>query len=423
MPSSASAAPSDPPAEPASVVPPAGVAALLRHRPFLFFFATRSLSRFASQIGAVAIGWQIYDLTGSAFYLGLAGLTQFLPTALLVFVAGHAADRYDRKRVMQLCQIAEGTTAMCLAVSSYEGWLTVPMIFAALAILGTCGAFESPASAALLSGVAPEGRLQQATAISTAGSQFATITGPALGGLAYALSPGLPYATMAAFWLVAASLTGAIGIARLIEAKEPPTLSALFDGVRFVRSNPTILGTISLDLFAVLLGGAAALLPIYARDILHTGPWGLGVLRGAPAVGALLMTFVLAHHAIKRRVGMRMFQAVIAFGLATIVFALSHWLWLSLLALAAMGAADTVSVVIRFSLVQLATPDAMRGRVGAVNFLFINASNQLGDFESGMVAALLGAMPAALIGGIGTVLIALVWMKLFPSLRHVERLE
>lgn len=423
---SASAAPSSPSATPPvtpSADPPAGVGALLRHRPFLFFFATRSLSRFASQIAAVAIGWQVYDLTGSAFYLGLAGLTQFLPTALLVFVAGHAADRYDRKRVMQLCQIAEGMTAACLALSSYESWLTVPMIFAALAIFGTCGAFESPASAALLSGVAPEGRLQQATAVSTAGAQVATITGPALGGIAYALAPGLPYATMAAFWLVAAGLTGAIWIARAIEAKEPPTLNALFDGVRFVRSNPTILGTISLDLFAVLLGGATALLPIYARDILHTGPWGLGVLRGAPAVGALLMTLVLARYTIKRRVGMRMFQAVIAFGLATIVFALSHWLWLSLLALAAMGAADTVSVVIRFSLVQLATPDEMRGRVGAVNFLFINASNQLGDFESGMVAALLGAMPAAVIGGVGTVAIALLWMKLFPSLRHVERLE
>jgi MFS family permease len=228
---------------------------------------------------------------------------------------------------------------------------------------------------------------------------------------------------MAGFWLVAAALSGGFGLARATEVREPPTLDALFDGVRFVRRNPTILGTISLDLFAVLLGGATALLPIYARDILHTGPWGLGVLRGAPAVGALMMTAVLARHTIRRRVGMRMFQSVIAFGLATILFALSHWLWLSLLALAAMGAADTVSVVIRFSLVQLATPDAMRGRVGAVNFLFINASNQLGEFESGMVAALVGAMPAAVLGGIGTVAVALLWMKLFPTLRDVEELE
>ena len=201
------------------------------------------------------------------------------------------------------------------------------------------------------------------------------------------------------------------------------TFADLFAGVGFVRRNPASLGTISLDLFAVLLGGATALLPIYAHDILQTGPWGLGVLRTAPAVGALLMTAVLARHAITRRVGMRMFQAVIVFGLATVLFALSHLIWLSVLALATMGAADMVSVVIRISLVQLATPDEMRGRVGAVNFLFINASNQLGQFESGITAALLGAMPAALLGGVGTVAVALLWMKLFPALRNVERLE
>ncbi len=401
----------------------AGAASLLRHRPFLVFFAARSLSRFASQIAAVANGWLIYDLTGSAFYLGLAGLTQFLPTAALVFVAGHAVDRYDRRRVMQLCQIAEGLTAVWLAWGSLQGWLTVPMGFAAVLVFGTANAFESPAGAALLPAVAPPGRVQQATSVFTAGAQVATITGPALGGVAYALSPGAPFATMALFWLAAAVLIAAMALERPVEARDPPTLGALFDGVHFVRSNPTILGTISLDLFAVLLGGATALLPIYARDILHTGPWGLGVLRGAPAVGALLMTFVLARFSIRRRVGIRMFQAVIAFGIATVVFALSSRLWLSLAALAAMGAADTVSVVIRFSLVQLATPDAMRGRVGAVNFLFINASNQLGEFESGMVAALVGAVPSAVLGGLGTIAVALLWMRLFPALRHVERLE
>jgi hypothetical protein len=200
-------------------------------------------------------------------------------------------------------------------------------------------------------------------------------------------------------------------------------LASLFAGVGFVRANPAILGTISLDLFAVLLGGATALLPIYARDILHTGPWGLGILRGAPAIGALLTTFWLTRHALTRRVGMRMFQAVIVFGLATIVFGLSRWFLLSIVALAVMGAADTVSVVIRLSLVQLATPDAMRGRVSAVNFLFINASNQLGEVESGFTAALMGPVPAAVLGGVGSVLVALLWMKLFPTLRHVERLE
>jgi hypothetical protein len=249
------------------------------------------------------------------------------------------------------------------------------------------------------------------------------ICAPALGGLAYAVSPGAPYTVMAVFWLMSAMLNGTIKLDQQVTAKEPPTLAALFAGVGFVRHNPAILGTISLDLFAVLLGGATALLPIYARDILHTGPWGLGVLRSAPAVGALFMTAVLARHTLTRRVGIRMFQAVIVFGLATVVFALSHSLWLSITALIAMGAADTVSVVIRSSLVQLRTPDEMRGRVGAVNFLFINASSQLGEFESGLTAALLGAMPAAALGGVGTVLVALLWMKLFPTLRDVERLE
>jgi len=237
------------------------------------------------------------------------------------------------------------------------------------------------------------------------------------------VTPGLPYAVMAVCWLLAGMLNGAIKLDRPVTAKEPPTFAAVFAGVGFVRRNPAILGTISLDLFAVLLGGATALLPIYARDILHTGPWGLGVLRGAPAVGALLMTAVLARHSINRRIGMRMFQAVIIFGLATVVFAVSHSIWLSILALAVTGAADAVSVVIRVSLVQLATPDEMRGRVGAVNYLFINASNQLGQFESGVTAALFGAMPAAVLGGIGTVAVALLWMKLFPTLRNVERLE
>ena len=228
---------------------------------------------------------------------------------------------------------------------------------------------------------------------------------------------------MAGFWVLGGLLNSAIKLERQVVAGDPPSLRAMFAGVGFVRRNPAIFGTISLDLFAVLLGGAVALLPIYARDILQTGPWGLGILRAAPAVGALLMTVVLARTSIKRRVGMRMFQAVIVFGLATSVFAVSEWVWLSLIALAIMGAADTVSVVIRVSLVQLQTPDEMRGRVGAVNYLFINASNQLGQFESGLTAALFGTMPAALLGGIGTVAVALLWMKLFPALRDLERLE
>jgi len=405
--------------------PPEPVAAsdLLRHRPFLFFLLSRSLSRFASQAAAVAIGWQLYALTGSAFDLGMVGLVQFLPTALLVFVAGHAADRFERKRVVQLCQIAEALTAVFLAASTYMGWLNPVQIYIATFVIGIAGAFESPATAALLPQVVPQGSLQRATAISSGAAQIAVITGPALGGLAYAFAPSLPYAIVVVFWLAGAILTGAIVVIAQAPAKQTSVDDDIYAGVKFIRSNPAILGTISLDLFAVLFGGVVALLPIYASDILQTGPLGLGILRAAPAVGALLMTAVLARYSITSRVGIRMFQAVIVFGAATVVFALSQWMWLSVLALAVLGAADVVSVVIRFSLVQLTTPDDMRGRVGAVNFLFINASNQLGQFESGVTAALFGVVPAAVLGGVGTIAIALLWMKLFPSLRRVERLE
>jgi MFS family permease len=396
---------------------------LFSHRPFLFYLGARSCSRFASQIAAVAVGWQVYELTGSAFQLGMIGLVQFIPSALMVFVAGHVADRYDRRRVMALCQLAEALTSAYLALGTFGGWITVPGIFAAMVVLGLATGFESPAVAALLPSVVPEGEVQRGTAVSTGAAQIVTITGPAIGGFAYAAMPSLPYVLMALLWLLGALLAISIIRERPAGSQPSPSVKALFAGVSFVRHNPTILGTISLDLFAVLLGGAVALLPIYASDILHAGPWGLGLLRAAPAVGALLMTAVLTRFPIHARVGMRMFQAVIVFGLATVVFGLSTTMWLSLIALAVMGAADTVSVVIRFSLVQLATPDEMRGRVGAVNFLFINASNQLGQFESGITAALLGTVPAAVLGGVGTVAVALLWMKLFPSLRKVERLE
>ncbi len=410
-----------------SSVLPVSAGALLKQSSFLLFLSSRSLSRLASLVGIVAMGWQIYDLTASAFALGMVGLVGFLPTAFLVFVAGHAADRYERKRIMQACQFAEALTTAFLAWGAFAGWLNVVHIFVATLVLGTTAAFENPATAALLPLIAPKGALQRATALSSGAAQLATIAGPALGGLAYAVSPGLPYAIMVLFWLLAALFIGAI---QLVQPDEPEvaekgdaTPGDLFAGVHFIRQSPPILGTISLDLFAVLFGGVTALLPIYARDILMAGPLGLGILRAAPAVGALLMTSYLARHTIRRHVGLRMFQAVIVFGVATVVFALSHWMWLSVLALAVLGAADNVSVVIRFSLVQLATPNEMRGRVGAVNFLFINASNNLGQFESGVTAALFGTVPAAVFGGVATVAVALLWMKLFPTLRDVDRLE
>lgn len=400
-----------------------GLRDLLGHRPFLYYVSGRVFSQMSYQITAVAVGWQIYDMTGSALYLGFAGLVQFLPTLLLIFVGGHVADRYGRNRIVQICQTVEGATAAYLAWGVLGGWLTVPELFVALTVFGIAKAFENPAAAALLPGIVPRNMLQRSTALASGAGQMATIAGPALGGLAYAISPGTPYIMMTVFWIAASILNGAIRIEQPIAARPAATLTDLFAGISFVKNNPAILGTISLDLFAVLLGGATALLPIYARDILQAGPWALGIMRAAPAVGALLTTLVIARFPISRRVGIRMFQAVIIFGLATIVFSLSQWIWLSLIALMIMGAADMVSVVIRVSLVQLATPDEMRGRVSAVNFLFINASNQLGEFESGVTAALFGPVLAALLGGVGTVFIALLWMRLFPTLRDVEELS
>jgi MFS family permease len=396
---------------------------LFRHRPFVFFTLGRGFSAIAYQMSAVAVGWQVYAMTGSAYDLGLVGLAQFVPMAALTFAAGHAADRYARKRVLQACQVVEAIVALFLAVWTFAGWLTVPEIFAAVAVFGAARAFGTPASGALLPGVVPEGDLQRGTAVASGAFQAATIVGPAIGGFAYAVAPALPYGLMAALWLLATAMNGAIKLDRPVVPREPPTLKTLFAGVGFIRRNPAMLGAISLDLFAVLLGGAAGLFPIYARDILHTGPWGLGFMRGALAVGGLAMTGWLGTHKLERKTGLRMFQGVILFGIATLVFGLSRNFILTLAALCVMGAADTVSVVIRVSLVQLRTPDDMRGRVSAVNYLFINASNNLGDFESGVTAGLLGAVPAVLLGGAGCILVALAWMRLFPSLRQIDRLE
>jgi MFS family permease len=296
------------------------------------------------------------------------------------------------------------------------GWQVYALTHSALA-LGLVGL------AGFVPAVVPPDMLSRGAAIVGGAWQSAAIGGPAVGGILYAIGPVVPYAALAALMLVACVLNGLVPIAPVERAGEPASLKTLFAGVGFVRSQPSILGTISLDLFAVLLGGATALLPIYARDILHTGPWGLGLLRGAPAVGALAMTAFLAYLPLAHRAGIRMFQGVIVFGAATIVFALSQAFWLSLVALFVMGAGDTISVVVRTSLVQLLTPDGMRGRVSAVNGLFINASSQLGEFESGVTAALLGAVPAAALGGLGTIVVAVLWMRLFPALRNVDRLE
>jgi MFS family permease len=377
----------------------------------------------AFQMQAVAIGWQVYDLTGSALDLGLVGLAQFIPGFALSLLVGHIADRYDRRLILRICMAVEALATLALALASFFGGLTVGALFAAVFVIGAARASELPTMHALMPQLVPPQLIPRAAAASASSNQTAIILGPALGGLAYALGPGLVYALAAAGFIAASLLISAIRIARPAPARERPSLASLFGGVAFVRRHPALMGAISLDLFAVLLGGATALLPIYARDILRTGPWGLGLLRSAPALGALAASLVLARRPLGGRVGRKLFIAVIAFGVATCVFALSTSFPLSLAALAALGAADSVSVVIRFSLVQIETPDALRGRVSAVNSMFIGASNSLGEFESGATAALFGTVPATLLGGVGTILVALLWLRFFPALFRLDRLQ
>lgn len=396
---------------------------VMQHRPFALFWRARVATVLAFQVLAVAVGWQIYALAGSAWYLGLVGLVQFLPMFLLTLVVGQVADRYDRRMVARICQLIEGGAAAGLAAGCLGGWQTKETILLFVLLGSTARAFESPPLQALLPGLVPVQMIPQAAAWSATAMQTASILGPALGGFLYAAGPTVPYAAAATLFCAAAMFLTMIRMERQTMRREPVSLSSLFAGIAFIRRTPTILGAISLDLFAVLLGGATALLPIYARDILATGAWGLGLLRGAPAVGALAMSIVLANHPLRRRVGHIMYGAVAIFGVATIVFGLSRSFILSLCALVVLGAADVVSVVIRAALVQIQTPDEMRGRVSAVNSLFIGTSNQLGEFESGVTAALFGTVPAVLIGGCGTLLVVILWMRLFPALARIDSLH
>jgi MFS family permease len=383
----------------------------------------RSLSSLASQMQAVVVGWQVYALTGSAFSLGLVGLAQFLPVVVLIFVAGHVVDRSDRRLIAGTCQIVAGLAALSLAAASFAHVLTPAMIYALVVVIGAVRAFEAPSLQALLPALVPAEAFPQAAALSSSLFQTATIVGPSIGGLLYGLGPDIAYATCAVTFLVAALATLRVPPIVRAGALEPPTLASVFGGLTFIRQRPEILGAISLDLFAVLLGGATALLPVYASDILKAGPLGLGLLRAAPGVGALAVSVWLARKPMHRHLGARMFASVFIFGIATIVFGLSRSLPLSVAALAVLGGADVVSVVIRSTLVQMRTPDAMRGRVAAVNMLFIGSSNQLGEFESGTLAGFLGAVPAVVIGGVGTVAVACIWMALFPRLRRLDQVK
>ncbi|MFK2892506.1 MFS transporter [Dyella flagellata] len=402
---------------------PSSADSLLNHRAYLAFWCARTASSFGFQMLSVAVGWQIYAMTGRAFDLGLIGLVQFFPSVLLALPAGHLADQFDRRRIVLLGQIVEWLAIVLLAALTLLHAINEAGILLLIFAISTAKAFESPSMQSMVPALVPAALLPRAMAVNGSAMQAAMIMGPALGGLLYVAGPGVVYAVAAALYLVSTVMVSRLRYEQAPPKREPATLKTLFAGVHFIRERKDVLGVISLDLFAVLLGGATALLPIFAKDILHTGPWGLGLLRAAPAIGALLMSFWLARHNMERNVGKIMFASVAGFGVATLVFALSQVLWLSLLALFVSGAFDMVSMVIRGSLVQLDTPDAMRGRVSAVNAIFINTSNQLGEFESGMLAAWLGAVGSAVVGGIGTLAVVGLWMLLFPTLRRRQRLH
>ena len=396
---------------------------VFQHAAFVRFWFARVAATIALQMLAVAVGWQVYALTGSALDLGLVGLSQFLPSIALVLLVGHVADRRDRRGIVRVCQSVEALAAIVLALGSAQGWISVHAIFALVFVVGAARAFEAPTMQALLPAVVPERLLSRAIASSATASQAAIITGPALGGFIYTAGPAVVYSVCALLFITASLLIASLKLERKPPAREPPSLASVFAGVAFIRRHPAMLGAIALDMFAVLLGGATALLPIYARDILHTGPWGLGLLRSAGAIGALFTALYLARRPLDGHAGRTMLLAVATFGAATIVFGLSEIFALSVLALAIMGAGDMVSVVIRSTLVQLSTPDDMRGRVNAVNAMFIGTSNQLGEFESGVTAALFGTVPAVVLGGVGTLLVVALCARIFPDLARIDRLD
>jgi MFS family permease len=396
--------------------------AVLRNGDLRRFLLARFLATIAVQMQTVAVGWQVYEVTRDPLDLGLVGLSQFLPFVALILPAGHFADSRDRRRLLALCFALEAVCALLLLAFAWHGLGSALPVFGVMLLFGTARAFAMPTGQALLPNLVPRDRLGTAVALNSSTWQVATIAGPALGGLLYLAGPTAVYATVAALLGLASVL-----MLRLERGGTDGRRAASFDreallsGLRFVRSRRTVLGAISLDLFAVLFGGATALLPVYASDVLGVGPGGLGVLRTAPAVGAALCGAMLGLRPIATRVGRWMFGGVVVFGIATVVFGLSKSFWLSLLALAVMGAGDMVSVYIRHVLVQLETPDGIRGRVSAVNAVFIGASNELGEFESGVTAAWFGTVPAVVIGGVATLAVAWVWARRFPVLWRMDR--
>jgi MFS family permease len=394
----------------------------LRHRGFALFMAMRIVSQFGTQIVTVAVGWQVYDLTRNPADLGLVGLFEFAPALLLVLATGAASDRFNRRVIAAVCLLAEGVVAATILSFTWQGMIGVGIIFFLLVLFGTARAFFNPATQSLVPNLVPEEDLSSAIALSSASWQVATVVGPAAGGLLYGISAEVAYGGAVFCFLFGAVCAALIPRPPQKTMAEPPSWQSLSAGVRYIRGERVVLGAISLDLFAVLLGGAIALLPAYARDILDVGPWGLGFLRSATGVGSLAMGLYLTTVPIRDHAGVAMFVAAALFGAFTVVFGISTIVWLSIVMLLLTGAADMISVYIRETLIQLRTPDWVRGRVNAVNMVFIGASNELGAFRAGMVAAVIGVVPAVVIGGVGTIAVAGLWAWWFPELRRIRHL-
>lgn len=404
--------------------------ALLKERDYVLFWGTRWFGSFASQIQSVAMGWQMYALARttrsveeSAFLVGMIGLAAFVPVFLLTLPAGEAADRYDRKKLLLLCLTGEITSVLILAIATVQGYASPALLLVIAALFGASRAFFAPANTALGPMLVPRKLLPRAIAWNSLAWQTASICGPAAAGFLVAHSAQTAYFTTFALYVLSAVLVAAIRSNAKPEVKPGSRWQLVKEGLDYVWRQKIVFGAISLDLFAVLLGGATALLPVFARDVLHVGPEGFGLLRAGPAIGATVVALWLAANPIRSKAGLFMFGGVAVFGLATIVFGISKSLWLSVAALAVLGGADMLSVFVRQTLVQLVTPDHMRGRVASVSSVFIGASNELGEFESGVVARILGPVGAAIFGGVGAVMVTGIWAKLFPDLRRADRLE
>lgn len=397
--------------------------AAFRHGPFARFFTARFLAAFAIQIISVSVGWQMYDETRSTLLLGMIGLVQFLPSLLLLLVTGSVADRYNRRVIVGLCLIlSSACAAALLAITVTRSFAPLP-VFGVLLVFGIERAFMAPAVQSLAPNLVPEADLPNAIAWNSTSWQTASIVGPVVGGLLYGVSATVAYSVALIFLLAATLLTFSIPKPAQRRTDEVRSWSTVLAGFRFISSEKVVLGAITLDLFAVLLGGAIALMPVFARDILVLGPWGLGLLRAAPGVGAILVAVLLAAYPIRHRSGWWMFGGVGLFGAATVLFGLSQSPIISIVALFIMGGADMISVYVRETLIALWTPDEVRGRVNAVNMVFVGASNELGEFRAGTMAHLVGAVPAVIIGGIGTLAVSILWAAGFPKLRQIDSLD